>query len=126
MEEAQKRLMELLREVHALAAKEIERLNLRVIELESASSTPQPVVGKSPAMKPTIAEATIQPVQACLLNEKQVADYLSLSVASLRRWRLFRTGPKFVKIGSLVRYRRGDLDDWLKSQTRTSSRHPTL
>ena len=50
-----------------------------------------------------------------LLNETEVAEYLKMSVASVRRWRLFRTGPKFVKIGAAVRYRRKDLETWLDS-----------
>jgi excisionase family DNA binding protein len=50
-----------------------------------------------------------------MLNEHQVAEYLNLSVASVRRWRLFRKGPKFLKIGSAVRYRREDVDAWLIS-----------
>jgi predicted DNA-binding transcriptional regulator AlpA len=50
-----------------------------------------------------------------LLNEHQVAKFLQLSVASVRRWRLFRTGPKYLKIGAAVRYRRVDVKNWLSS-----------
>ncbi|MBI5086456.1 MAG: helix-turn-helix domain-containing protein [Acidobacteria bacterium] len=50
-----------------------------------------------------------------MLNEHQVAEYLNMSVASVRRWRLFRKGPMFVKIGSAVRYKYGDLETWLNS-----------
>jgi hypothetical protein len=50
-----------------------------------------------------------------LMNEEEVSKRLSVSLASLRRWRLLRKGPIFVKIGSLVRYRPEDLDSWLAS-----------
>jgi predicted DNA-binding transcriptional regulator AlpA len=50
-----------------------------------------------------------------LLNEHQVAKFLQLSVASVRRWGLFRTGPKYLKIGAAVRYRREDVEAWLSS-----------
>ena len=50
-----------------------------------------------------------------MLNDTQVADYLNMSVASVRRWRVYRKGPKFLKIGSAVRYKREDLEMWLKS-----------
>jgi predicted DNA-binding transcriptional regulator AlpA len=50
-----------------------------------------------------------------LLNEHQVANSVQLSVASERRWRLFRTGPKYLKIGAAVRYRREDVEAWLNS-----------
>lgn len=51
-----------------------------------------------------------------LLNEHDVANLLGLSVASLRRWRLIRQGPKFLKINSAVRYRAEDLKAWLESR----------
>src|SRR5437773_12036974 len=37
-----------------------------------------------------------------LLNEHDVARITGLSVASVRRWRLFRQGPKYLKIGAAV------------------------
>jgi hypothetical protein len=50
-----------------------------------------------------------------LLTETQVADYLHVSIAALRKWRFQRRGPVFLKIGSLVRYRRADVEAWLSS-----------
>jgi predicted DNA-binding transcriptional regulator AlpA len=41
-----------------------------------------------------------------LLTEHEVAKLLRVSVATIRRRRLFRQPPDFVKIGSSVRYRR--------------------
>jgi predicted DNA-binding transcriptional regulator AlpA len=40
-----------------------------------------------------------------LLNEHEVASLLKVSVATIRRRRLFRQPPEFVKIGASVRYR---------------------
>ena len=45
-----------------------------------------------------------------LLNERDVAARLGLSVATLRRWRLVRQGPKWLKLGSAVRYRPADIE----------------
>jgi len=50
-----------------------------------------------------------------LLTEPEVADRLRVSLACLRRWRLERRGPRFVKVGSLVRYPAEELDRWLES-----------
>lgn len=50
-----------------------------------------------------------------MMNEHEVAAFLKMSVASVRRWRLFRTGPQFVKFGAAVRYRRRDVENWLNS-----------
>jgi predicted DNA-binding transcriptional regulator AlpA len=51
-----------------------------------------------------------------LLNEHDVARITGLSVASVRRWRLLRQGPTYLKIGSAVRYRREDVLAWLASR----------
>jgi excisionase family DNA binding protein len=48
-----------------------------------------------------------------LMTETEVAKRLNVSVASVRRWRLEKRGPAFVKVGALVRYRPEDLDAWL-------------
>ena len=48
-----------------------------------------------------------------LLTEDEVARQLRVSVASLRRWRLERRGPQFIKVGSLVRYRPEEIEAWL-------------
>ena len=48
-----------------------------------------------------------------LLTEEEVARQLRVSLASLRRWRLERRGPQFIKVGSLVRYRLDEIEAWL-------------
>jgi predicted DNA-binding transcriptional regulator AlpA len=48
-----------------------------------------------------------------LLTECDVAQRLHVSLASLRRWRLERRGPRFIKVSSLVRYRPEDIEEWL-------------
>jgi hypothetical protein len=40
MDQAQTRIIELLREVHLLAIREVERLNIRIVELESQHRQP--------------------------------------------------------------------------------------
>lgn len=111
MDSNQARIIELLREVHLIAFKEIERLNLRIVELENQDR--QPV--ERPIIQPTVNPATPHPPKSEIMNERQVAEYLNMSVASVRRWRFFRKGPKFVKIGSAVRYKHGDVETWLDS-----------
>ena len=52
-----------------------------------------------------------------LLNEHDVARITGLSVASVRRWRLFQHGgPKYLKIGAAVRYKPEDVSAWLESR----------
>jgi predicted DNA-binding transcriptional regulator AlpA len=114
----QARIIELLREVHLIAFKEIEQLNLRIAELENQSCQPleTPIVKRPTANMPTDHQpSTPKQPETGLLNEHEVAAYVNLSVASVRRWRLFRKGPTFLKIGSAVRYKRGDVEAWLNS-----------
>ena len=54
-------------------------------------------------------------MQATLLTEAEVAQRLRVSLACLRRWRLERRGPRFLKVGSLVRYPSEQLDRWIES-----------
>ena len=51
-----------------------------------------------------------------LLTEIEIAKHLHVSVACVRRWRLERRGPRFLKIGALVRYRREDVEDWINAR----------
>jgi excisionase family DNA binding protein len=48
-----------------------------------------------------------------LLNEGEVAEQLSVSKATLRRRRYEHRPPRFVKIGSSVRYRQEDVDAFI-------------
>ena len=50
-----------------------------------------------------------------LLTETEVAKQLRVSLAAVRKWRVLNRGPLFLKIGSLVRYRQADIDQWLES-----------
>jgi hypothetical protein len=58
-----------------------------------------------------------------LLNEKQAAAWLGVSVVFLRRGRSKGTTggrtptPKFVRVGGRVLYRRADLEFWVASLT---------
>ena len=58
-----------------------------------------------------------------LLNEYDVARITRLSVASVRRWRLLRQGPRYLKIGSAVRYKPEDIAAWLDSRPRGGEQH---
>ena len=51
-----------------------------------------------------------------LLNEHDVARITGLSVASVRRWRLLRLGPRYIKIGAAVRYKAEDIAAWLETR----------
>jgi predicted DNA-binding transcriptional regulator AlpA len=51
--------------------------------------------------------------QCVLLNEKQVAKMLGVSLPTLRRWRHEGDGPPCLKLSSLCRYPLNQLEAWL-------------
>jgi predicted DNA-binding transcriptional regulator AlpA len=55
-------------------------------------------------------------VSAPLLNDHEIAEMLSVSVGTVRRFRLFQQGPRYLKIGASVRYRPEDVAAWLDSR----------
>jgi predicted DNA-binding transcriptional regulator AlpA len=50
-----------------------------------------------------------------ILNERQVQETYGFTVAYLRRARRERRGPRFLKVGKLVRYRRSDIEAYLSA-----------
>jgi predicted DNA-binding transcriptional regulator AlpA len=51
-----------------------------------------------------------------LLNERDVARITGMSLATVRRWRLLRQGPKYIKLNAACRYRPEDVSAWLESR----------
>jgi excisionase family DNA binding protein len=51
------------------------------------------------------------------LTERQVAEHLGLSVATLRAWRHRGKGPRFLRLGRSVRYLPSDVDEFVRAST---------
>lgn len=52
---------------------------------------------------------------ACVvLSNKEAARFLGISHRTLEDWRLTNRGPRFIKLGRLVRYRLSDLLDFME------------
>ena len=80
MDSTQTKITELLREVHLLAIKEVERLNRRILELENEHRQPsRNAVVERPQAQPSIQ------ADEKLMNDTQVAKYLNISVAGVTR-----------------------------------------
>ena len=68
--------------------------------------------------------ATVEQTAPLLLTETQVAELLSLS--SRKVWELAACGAiPFIKIGAVKRYRRIDLEDWVRRGCPTSREEQT-
>lgn len=58
-----------------------------------------------------------------LLDEHEAAELLHLSVACLRRRRLLRQEPVWIKIGRAVRYSPADIQVFLTANTQGGATH---
>jgi predicted DNA-binding transcriptional regulator AlpA len=55
------------------------------------------------------------------LTQREVAAVLRLSERTLERHRVSGTGPRFVKLGRRVVYRRHDIEEWAAEHTLRST-----
>lgn len=55
-------------------------------------------------------------LKGILLDTNAASAELGCSAAALLKFRSERRGPPYVKVGRLVRYRRRDLIQWVRSQ----------
>lgn len=51
-----------------------------------------------------------------LLNTKELAAYLGVVPSTIVQYRADGTGPDYIKIGQLVRYKIADVEKWIESK----------
>ena len=86
----------------------------RVIALlERIAAAPPQRQGINSAGEAPKAPTSTPRQPADLLTEIEVAHRLAISVATVRRWRLLKAGPPFLKIGAHVRYQESAIFLWL-------------
>lgn len=56
-----------------------------------------------------------------LLSCAEAADFLTLSMSTLNKYRVHGGGPRFLKLGRAVRYARSDLEAWIDQSRRAST-----
>lgn len=56
-----------------------------------------------------------------LLTPRQLAEYLEVPVATLYAWRYRHEGPPAFRVGRHLRYRWGDVQDWVNEQLESPS-----
>jgi predicted DNA-binding transcriptional regulator AlpA len=55
-----------------------------------------------------------------LVDEARLALRLDVSRSTLQSWRYSGRGPRYIKIGRLIRYRNADVDAFLAANTHAS------
>jgi predicted DNA-binding transcriptional regulator AlpA len=61
-----------------------------------------------------------------LLISREAAKLLRLSERTVERHRVAGTGPRFIRLGRAIRYRRRDLLDWIERAARHSTSEPEV
>jgi excisionase family DNA binding protein len=61
----------------------------------------------------SVARATL----SRLLNDREVAELLGVSTGTIRKLRLRKQGPRYIKIGASVRYTPQSIDRWIESRS---------
>jgi len=61
-----------------------------------------------------------------IFDERAAGAYIGgadspISARTFQRWRQRGFGPKFLRVGSQIRYRQRDLDDWLSGRIAQST-----
>jgi excisionase family DNA binding protein len=62
--------------------------------------------------------ATVVTTFGELVDEVSLATRLGVSRSTLQSWRYAGRGPRFIKLGRLIRYRTADVDAYLQAHTR--------
>ncbi|WP_198013118.1 helix-turn-helix transcriptional regulator [Citrifermentans bremense] len=73
-------------------------------------------ISPSDTRLPGVLRSTGENKMKKLLDERETAFLLEMSVSWLRNGRAVGTGPAYVRIGRSIRYRPEDITDWLNSQ----------
>src|SRR5690349_9701241 len=58
------------------------------------------------------------PTTSDLIDEPTLATRLGVSRSTLQSWRYTGRGPRFIKLGRMIRYRNVDIDAYLRANTR--------
>lgn len=77
----------------------------------SESSAPTNALGRS------AASSTRGHAYDPLLSVDQVSDWLGVPKGTLYQWRSRRRGPRAIKIGNAIRYRRSEIERYLDLHT---------
>jgi predicted DNA-binding transcriptional regulator AlpA len=69
-------------------------------------------------VSPTPADAERGSAISDLIDEPALAARLGVSRSTLQSWRYAGRGPRFIKLGRMIRYRNADVDAFLRANTR--------
>ena len=59
-----------------------------------------------------------------LAAEAETAAELHIQPQTLRAWRIRGQGPRYVRVGKLIKYRSSDIRDWVQSRVTEPASRP--
>jgi predicted DNA-binding transcriptional regulator AlpA len=78
------------------------------------------VFSANPLDRPT-SRNTLEGMTMILFNTRELADLLGVSSSKLEKLRVSGGGPKFIKLGSNVRYLMPDIIEWVSNKSHHST-----
>ena len=78
-------------------------------------STNTPMLRLVPNEKPTAS--AVPELDSDLIDEARLSARLGVSKSTLQSWRYAKRGPRYIKLGRLIRYRAADVEAYLRAQT---------
>lgn len=60
-------------------------------------------------------------IEEQLIDQRAMSRMIGITTKTAETWRTRGFGPKFVKIGSLVKYRKSDISAWVDRRTVNST-----
>jgi len=59
-----------------------------------------------------------------LIDQRAMSRMLGITTKTAETWRVRGFGPRYHKIGALVRYRKSDIRAWVESRAKSSTSEP--
>lgn len=86
--------------------------------MHASNENSSPFLRLVPSEAPPVSKLEMPEIGTDLIDEVTLALRLGVSRSTLQSWRYEGCGPRFIKLGRLVRYRNADIDAYLQAQTR--------
>jgi predicted DNA-binding transcriptional regulator AlpA len=83
--------------------------------MHASNENSSPTLTLVPAPAASRPALEVNAIGTDLIDEVMLAG---VSRSTLQSWRYAGRGPRFIKLGRLVRYRNADIDSYLAAQTR--------
>jgi len=68
--------------------------------------------------------ADLQQVQRRYGSERDVAQLTGIAARTLQKWRLFGKGPRFYRVGGMIKYDLAEVDSWVQAKAVNGERLP--